>query len=130
VSPRLGEEAQAAAAAREDRVSPRQSAPAASPPRSPFVAGTPKVKFAGLTQNRGVDPAVWLKIPVSAFELTRILGPAVRVPHLRGAAVDRDANESNKSLRLAGQQRARAPLHEELHQPDGPAVRSQRPPNL
>ena len=33
-----------------------------------------KVKFTGLTQNSQVDPAVGLKIPIRAFELTQILG--------------------------------------------------------
>jgi hypothetical protein len=33
-----------------------------------------KVKFTGLTQNSQVDPAVCMKIPVRALELTQILG--------------------------------------------------------
>jgi hypothetical protein len=33
-----------------------------------------KVKFTGLTQNPQVDPAVLLKLPIRALELTQILG--------------------------------------------------------
>ena len=33
-----------------------------------------KVKFTGLTQNSQVDPAVCLKIPITALELTQVLG--------------------------------------------------------
>jgi hypothetical protein len=32
------------------------------------------VKFTGVAQSSQVDPAVWLKIPVRALELTQILG--------------------------------------------------------
>jgi hypothetical protein len=32
------------------------------------------LEFTGLTQNSQVGPAVWLKIPVRALELTQILG--------------------------------------------------------
>jgi hypothetical protein len=38
------------------------------------VAGTEKVKLTGLTQNLQVDPAVRLKIPIRALELTQMPG--------------------------------------------------------
>ena len=40
-------------------------------PRGDFLG---KAKFTGLTQNSQVDPAVRLKTPIRALELTQILG--------------------------------------------------------
>jgi hypothetical protein len=44
------------------------------PASSETLRSTNKVKFTGLTQHSQVDPAVKLKIPIRALELTQILG--------------------------------------------------------
>ena len=48
--------------------------PSLNPLRAKLEAMEEKVQFTGLTQNSQVDPAVWLKTPISALELTQILG--------------------------------------------------------
>jgi hypothetical protein len=74
-----------------------------------------EVKFTGLTQNSQVDPAVRMKIPMKALELTQIMSQPCEFQDLasspsgRGRLGRRGTTFGRSGVRFAGA--ARAPAH-------------------
>jgi hypothetical protein len=74
-----------------------------------LVAASINVQFTGLTQNLQVDPAVRLKIPISALELTQILGQPCEFQVVSGGAIDGRALARTPAVYMDGAALARAP---------------------